>query len=634
MEENKALIDRIRYNLDAIYSRGTLAAVITLGLLSLFLAVICTVILIVAGLAPGGEEPYPVQEALWVGMLSIIGDISIGGRESPWAYRILMLGMTFGSIFISSFFISALTNGMVGRVSELKRGRSTIVEKNHAVILGWSEQVFPIISELMFANANQPYFCIAILGPLAKEDMEDQINQKITKTGKTKIVCRTGDPMEMADLKIVSLNTARTVIVLQPESKYPDADVIKIVLAILNHPGRRKAPYHIVASLQNPRNQKIARVAGKDEVQWVVTSEVVSRVIAQTSLQPGLSFIYDDLFDFEDNDIYLKEEPQLVGKTFLEAQFSSENNTVIGICQASKQIQLNPPPAYLIQQGDRLIVIAMDDGEIHFQSGHEAFVDERLIKNGQRNPKSSRNILLLGWNWRGSKVIEELNHYAPPGSKLTVLVDHEKVEQSLNPGNMALENLRVHYSIADTDDRQVLEDVLKTPFDHIIILGYSDKLATQRADAKTLVTLLHLRDIKNTKKLPYSIVTEMMDSRNYYLAKVASADDYIVSDRLISLLMAQMAESQEHFRIFEEFLNAESSEIYLKPASDYIDVGEPTNFYTVVEAASRGSEVAMGYRIVDRIGDSSRKVGIFINPLKSELITFAPGDQIIVLAER
>ncbi len=140
---------------------------------------------------------------------------------------------------LTSYFVS--NPGI--EVALPKAGSALSVEKNHIVILGWSEQVFTIISELMYANANQPYFCIAILGPLAKEDMEDQIRKKITKIGKTKIVCRTGDPLEMSDLKIVSLNTAKTIIILQPQSRYPDADVIKIVLAILNHPDRHPAPY-------------------------------------------------------------------------------------------------------------------------------------------------------------------------------------------------------------------------------------------------------------------------------------------------------------------------------------------------------------------------------------------------------
>ena len=48
---------------------------------------------------------------------------------------------------------------------------------------------------------------------------------------------------------------------------------------------------------------------------------------------------------------------------------------------------------------------------------------------------------------------------------------------------------------ADTTNRAVLDALDVAVFDHIIVLCYSDALEPQRADARTLITLLHLRDI-------------------------------------------------------------------------------------------------------------------------------------------
>ena len=69
-------------------------------------------------------------------------------------------------------------------------------------------------------------------------------------TGKTHIVCRTGNPIEIADLQIASLPTARSIIVIPPEGEFPDAQVIKTLLAITNGSNRRPEPYHIVAALR------------------------------------------------------------------------------------------------------------------------------------------------------------------------------------------------------------------------------------------------------------------------------------------------------------------------------------------------------------------------------------------------
>lgn len=57
------------------------------------------------------------------------------------------------------------------------------------------------------------------------------------------------------------------------------------------------------------------------------------------------------------------------------------------------------------------------------------------------------------------------------------------------------------------------------------------------------------------------------------------------------------------------------------------------NFYTVVEAARRRNEVAIGYRIIAQSDDTSKADGVVINPNKSDNITFSEWDRIIVLAE-
>jgi Trk K+ transport system NAD-binding subunit len=633
MKAKRSLKDRLRYWLDNLYSSGTSATVITLGILTLMLAVLCTAILVGGGLAPGDEEKYSLLEGFWVSLLSAIGDGSIGGRESSWNYRLLMLAMTFGSIFIGSFFISALTNGMVSRVNEIKKGRSIVIEDGHIVILGWSEQIYTVISELLVANVGQKKACIVILGNKPKESMEEDIRTKVNLNKRTRIVCRTGDPMDMADLNMVSLNSARTIIVLQPESDYPDADVLKTVLAITNHPDRGKKPYHIVAAIRNPRNYEIARVSGKEDAHWLITFDIIARVIAQTSLQPGLSVVYDHLFNFIGDEIYMKAEPRLVGKTFQQATLASSSNALIGICAHNQRIYLNPEPTRIIESGDRLVVIGRDDQAVRFDLAVAPDIRLDLISTARPARQKLKQILILGWNRRGVKVIRELDQYVPPGSEVTVMADDEKAEEVIDRSCQKLDRLSVCFFPGDTDDRQILEGILFKEFDHIIILSYSDRLSHQRADAKTLITLLHLREIKDIDQRHFTVVSEMMDVRNYQLAVTARADDYVVSERIPSQLMAQIAQDAKKKELFDELLNPESSEIYLKPVELYVRCGKAVNFYTVIEAAQRRKEAAFGYRISVNTGDASSNYGVVINPQKAAEITFEHGDKIIVLAD-
>ena len=61
--------------------------------------------------------------------------------------------------------------------------------------------------------------------------------------------------------------------------------------------------------------------------------------------------------------------------------------------------------------------------------------------------------------------------------------------------------------------------------------------------------------------------------------------------------------------------------------------GVPLNFYTVVEAARRRGEVAVGYRLQTETADPAASYGIHLNPAKSGRVTFSEGDRLIVLAE-
>jgi hypothetical protein len=166
----------------------------------------------------------------------------------------------------------------------------------------------------------------------------------------------------------------------------------------------------------------------------------------------------------------------------------------------------------------------------------------------------------------------------------------------------------------------------------VIVLA-DDQLEAQQADARTLVTLLHLRDIADRFNHPFSIVSEMLDVRNRALAEVTKADDFIVSDKLVSLMLAQISENKSLNAVFTDLFDPDGSEVYLKLAANYVKTGEPVNFYTVVEAARRRGEVAIGYRVTAHGNDASKSYGVAVNPRKSEMITFAEWDRIIVLAE-
>ncbi len=619
--------DRLRYAFDNLMAKGIGAQIAVLVLFTLIAVVLFSLIVWVTGIA----SEVTLFEQIWSYLSLTLDTDPLTGN--PWLFRLSTLVVSLVAVFITSILIGLLATGIEEKISELRKGRSRVIETGHTVILGWSQAVFPIISELAIAHENLPKSTIVILAQKDKVEMEDEIREKLELSKRMRVVCRTGNPMEMSDLDIVSLNTAQSILILQGEGGSPDAQVIKTLLAITNHPERRQEPYHIVAEIENRKNFTAAEIAGQGEVELVLPGEMIARIMAQTSRQSGLSVAYVELLDFSGDEIYYQKEPALVGSTFGESLLAYEDSAVIGLITADGKPKLNPPMDTVIVEDDQIIAISEDDDTVVLSGRTDYEINEEVILKAKKEKPTKENILILGWNWRGTIIINELDSYVAPKSKITIVADAEGAKDQIAAFCQGVRNVSINCMVGDTTDRQVLEGLPLKDCHNLILLSYSGFMDPQQADARTLVTLLHLRDIKDMYGYPFSIVSEIMDVRNQRIAEITRADDFVISDRLISLMLAQISENKHLGAIFEDILDSDGSEIYIKPVSHFVKPCEEVNFYTVVEAARRQGQVAIGFRAHLLSKEPDASYGVFINPKKSVPLEFMEEDCIIVLSE-
>lgn len=624
--------DHLRYNFDKSMAAGPIALIGWLALVSLAVIVLTAVVLVLLGLGPGPDEKLGFLEAAWQSTMRTLDAGTMGGDQG-WGFRMVMFGITIAGIFIVSTLIGVLTSGLEGKLDELRKGRSFVIEKDHVLILGWSSSIFTIISELVVANSNRHKPRIVVLADKDKVEMEEEIRSKVGPLGNTKVICRNGSPIDLYDLELANPHETRSIIILSPEAENPDSQVIKSILAITNNPARRTEPYHIVAEIRDPKSMEAARLVGKDEAQLIQANDLIARITVQTCRQSGMSVVYTELLDFDGDEIYFQEEPSLVGRTFGESLLAYEDCSVLGMQFRDGRVAVNPPMDTVIAAGDKLIAVAEDDDKVK-PSGKTTYpIDAAAIREGVTTAEGPERTLILGWNRRGCSIINELDNYAAPGSEVVVVADGDTPESEIANYCNALRNQKITFTTGDTTARATLEALQVGSFAHVIVLGYSDVLSTQQADAKTLITLLHLRNIEETSGQSLSIVSEMLDVRNRELAEVTQADDFIVSDKLISLLMSQVAENKDLHAVFEDLFDADGSEAYLKLASDFVEIGKPVNFYTVTESARRRGAVAIGYRIVEHAHNSDEQYGVVVNPKKSDMVTFSAGDRVLVVSE-
>jgi ion channel POLLUX/CASTOR len=633
---------RLRYRFDNWMARGVGAQILLLALVTTILVLVTAFAIIAFDVVPTNDKGQAdtFGMVVWKALMRALDAGTLSGDVAGWTFLFVMLFVTIGGIFVLSALIGIINQGFSAMIERLRRGHSAVIETGHTVILGWGPKIFTLLRELAEANANQRRACVVILAERDKLEMDATIAGELGNR-RMRIVTRRGSTMSPDDLHLVSLPTAKSIVVLAPErdasgaamaAHESDTVVLKTLLAIA-----KAAPgdaLHIVAELFDERSETVARMVVGETAALILAAPLISRLLVQTGRQPGLSVVYTELLNFAGAEIYIQAQPALTDKTFRQAVFAYDSSTLIGLITAAGEVVLAPPADRRLAAGDRLVAISDDDDTLVIDgtpvaSGARSELDTTaIIDPPRRTAAAPERTLVLGASRRLARVLIELDAYVAPGSTTLVVGESEPPADAVSQ----LPHMQVTTRVGDVTERATLDALDVTSFDHILVLSETVNRTQEMADARTTVTLLHLRDLERRagKKVP--ITSEILDIQNRELATVAEADDFIVSNTLVSLMVAQVAENAHLVQVFDELFSAGGCELYLKPATDYVRAGEIA-FGVLCEAALRRSELAIGYRLASRAGDPAAAFGIVVNPSKRARLTLGPGDSVIVIAE-
>jgi hypothetical protein len=143
---------------------------------------------------------------------------------------------------------------------------------------------------------------------------------------------------------------------------------------------------------------------------------------------------------------------------------------------------------------------------------------------------------------------------------------------------------------------------------------------------------MHVRRHPSSRSAGHNVVAELLDPNDVELGGPTQGNDFIVSQKLIGLLMAQLSQSPHLAEVFMDLFDSDGSVVALHPVDRYLPHGVHT-FDDVIAAARECGVVAIGYRAASAADDpKSIGDGIRVNPAKSQSVTFAPGDMIVVIS--
>jgi hypothetical protein len=216
---------------------------------------------------------------------------------------------------------------------------------------------------------------------------------------------------------------------------------------------------------------------------------------------------------------------------------------------------------------------------------------------------------------------------------LVVGENAELGEKAVAEAKDKLKQLGVEFRVGDITDRKLLDSLDMKSFDNVLILSEGAGRSVDVSDARTMVTLLHLRDICRKTGADVGVTTEMLDIQNRELAAVAEADDFIVSNTLVALMVSQLSENRHLVQVFDELFTYGGHDIRLRPATEYVKPDAEIDFYKVVESAARRNEIAIGYRIGAKSKDPAAQFGVTVNPKKHAKLRLGENDQVVVLTK-
>ncbi|MFV6026789.1 CASTOR/POLLUX-related putative ion channel [Streptomyces sp. NPDC056264] len=554
--------------------------------------------------------------------------LRIGGEVGPPLRMVLSVLLALVSLLYVSTLVGLVTTAITDRLTELQRGQSTVVERGHSLVLGWSEQTPTLVAELLAAHAQRRNSAVVVLADRDKLDMERELRAVLAAAGvrRVRLLCRRGRPADPAALARVSPAAAGAVVVLPPDTPEGDTQVVKTLLALRAVVGDTR-PVRVVAAVRQTQHVATARLAAGPGAVVLDVDGIAARTLVQCVIEPGLSLVLEDLLDFAGAELHVHRVPGLGGRTFAELRAACADACVVGLVRPDGSPLLNPPPQTVLGPGDAVVVLATNETPPTWNgtpaaespptwNGTPAAAPPPLSSGtpaaaplppwtgtpaaplppppppspGQAATASAihaapRRVLVLGWNRRGPEVVDGLARNG-----------WEAVRGETPP----------------TAD----------PADRVLVLGGPD--GHSDPDEHTLVTLLQIRAAEWESGLRSPTVAELTDARHRPLAPVGPHTDLVVGGRLVGLLMAQVSQTVELAAAFDELFSSEGNAVRLRPATDYVPAGTEASFAVLVEAAGRHGDTALGYRP----GDSRIPL---LNPPKAGTRRWAHDDTLIVV---
>ncbi len=588
-------------------SKGTASMIKLLLITVLSVVVIVTALVVAFDLHADGKSIIAV---FWDNLRSAMSSSFPASNSGSFLYIVLytMLGLT-GMLF-TGMLVGIFSSSMRGKIIALQKENPEIIETGHKVILGFRMGEYALLSEMIAAAENEK-MTIVVVENMDREEMEQAIRKNVKIPKNVRITVIKGDPTVPNSLMCCAIPDCSVLVINTRDRGRTVKTMLAVEIILMNSEKRPR----IVAAVDSNITIFPKTTLRAKGIAMLHSGDVVARIMAHAATQTGIYEAFMDIIDFDNCEFYFEDAAPLEGLVFGAAVLAASNGTVTGIYR-NGDVLLNPAPDTLLQKDDLLVVFEEGPGSVSFAEPAAATMPE--LKTA-KPLESIPELVIFGVNTAAATIIRELPDNVEK-IKLIGLTPSEK--EACIPSDEEFSS-EITADYRNTDYEYVLTSMIRNA-DHIIILS-DRKKKEEDADTETMLRIIRIRDIRKKYDLKFTVTAEIRSENNRKLIQSEGSEDFVVATDLSSMMLAQITEDMRRVGIFNDILDEEGSEIYLKPLSDF-DIEE----MTLSGSELRRIMYSYGYILMGlrRADDPFKAVG------GSETITLSESDRFIVIGEK
>ena len=612
---NYPFTNRLRFQLERLLLGGVIFQLIFIGLLLALVSFAAALALI---LFDGSDTN--LLDAMWWAFLRLTDPGYLGDDQGLGRRTLGTVVTVTGYVLFMGSLVAILTQWLHRLMAKLDDGLTPISMDDHVVILGWTDRTVTIVKELFSAGLRLERFLklrkesnlqVVILAESFDPSMHQQMREELGPLyHRRQITIRVGTPLRDEDLMRVDFTNA-AVLVLPGQSttgrKFEsiDSQVVKASMSIAKIAKDQDSPLpQLVTEVHDKRRRHLVETAYGASAYTVAGDAVVCQILAHATGHCGLSKVYSELLQQGvGNAIFISELPNQFESTFWRTMVDQRRSVIpIGMIKPNGQLVLSPSSEEVIDSEHQIVHIARSPESFHeVDLGSQTIpltMDQDSWCPSQHRPQT---VLILGWNKRLPTLLEDICDRFGDGGQVDIVsliaieerqrltrIEPPDLKEATTPTSVMINHYEGNYTLPEDLGQFTLDR-----YDQILMVASDWLESGEEIDARSLLGILTLNEaLREVVDKPH-IVAEIFDPDNEKLFE-QYCDEVLVSPRIVSHLMANVALRAELGEVFDQLILGDGPAITFESPSCF-GLSEPHySFADIAKAVALRGAIALG----------------------------------------